>query len=185
MAYVFNPENLTRIDCDGKVKIPNTLRVLQEFEPGNIVEWSMDGRGFKLSKFHHLNQFKDVAQSVANAVGKLLELSAVVCNENEVIAISGLDDSFVNRLIHGIVVKSKDVYDCTEHEEIIEPVLGSNLQARFIQPIIYNDDIIGAIVVLAPRNFIKEAEDFSTETAIKLLDWCAEYLSNKVKELNI
>lgn len=185
MAYTFNPENITRIDYDGKVKIPDSLRIRRGLNCGDKVQWTVEGHNLKISKFHHLNQFKDAAQSVANAVGKLLELSVFVCNEDEIVAASRVDDSYVGRYI-GASVLSSNIYDCTQHEEPIYPIRGSSTRkARFIQPIVCNDDIIGAIVVLAPHNFIKGAEDFSTQTAMKLLDWCAEYLSNKAKELNI
>jgi hypothetical protein len=106
----------------------------------------------------------------------------MICNTEKVIAVSGLAPYISGKYINRKVVESKNLYDWTKFDEKIQLIPTYDMFARFIQPIIYNDDVIGAIAVVAPASFIEDAEEFSTEEAVNLLKVCADHLTDELKE---
>lgn len=116
-------------------------------------------------------------------------MNVSICDVDKVVASSGLYfKDYTDASVDFNSICTTTMYDSTRSEEGIKPLINRDLKARFIQPIFreeYNRNVVaGAIIVFEPYNFIKEAEEFSSDSAKMLLESYANYLEDLTKEVS-
>ncbi|UOQ83854.1 stage V sporulation protein T [Gracilibacillus salinarum] len=150
-----------RIDDLGRVVIPKEIRRTLRIREGDPLEIFVDRDGeVILKKYSPISELGDFATEYAEALFDSLDLSVLISDRDEIIAVAGeskkdylskhiskkIDQMMDNR--ESFMETSKSSLEIIENKE-------EELEAYLIQPIVAGGDPIGCMVI-----FTKEAKDF-------------------------
>lgn len=172
-------EMIRRIDDLGRIVIPKDIRNLLQWCPGDQIKIFVNAENVILSRYHVLDSLDhhEVVR-IARTIGNEFHLPVIISNENRVIAVSGLNNAIISKPVYCDVVCRKDPYDSLKSDLDLTPIESVNLVARYIQPIHYNHEVVGAIILIQPDKFIAECEEFSAETLASRLHSYSVYIQN-------
>ncbi|RDW15308.1 stage V sporulation protein T [Oceanobacillus arenosus] len=170
-----------RIDDLGRVVIPKEIRRTLRIREGDPLEIFVDREGeVILKKYSPINELSHFAQEYAEALFNSLQSPVLICDRDEVIAVSGESKKdYLNKNISSgiakIIENRSQVFEADVNEfEIIE---GNELSLNSygISPIIANGDPIGCVVM-----FSKEGEPLS-KVEQKALETAAGFLAKQME----
>ncbi len=149
-----------RIDELGRVVIPKEIRRtlrIRENEPLEIFT-EKDGT-IIFKKYSPVGDIASYAEQCANALTKIGEFGALVCDKDSVIAVSGVPkkeyrEKAVSTSLTSLMEKRKE-YLPDENEELFVVENGGSLS--FFAPVISDGDVVGCVVSL--RNGKKTAPE--------------------------
>ncbi|QGH36883.1 stage V sporulation protein T [Gracilibacillus salitolerans] len=150
-----------RIDDLGRVVIPKEIRRTLRIREGDPLEIFVDRDGeVILKKYSPISELGDFATEYAEALFDSLDLSILISDRDEIIAVAGESKKdylgkHISKKIDQLMDSRESVIETTNSTlEIIENK-EEELEAYLLQPIIAGGDPIGCMVV-----FTREKKDF-------------------------
>ena len=149
---------INNIDEMGRVEIPREFRKLLDLKEGSRIELGItDGDKVVISKYLPMETLKEWGSAIVKAICSVVDHDVILTDDKKVITSSKkkyLNKSLSNEcqeIIYKreIVVKKQD-----ENSNMINIFLNfeQNYTCELIVPIIKDNDILGAIMVLAEEN---------------------------------
>ncbi len=165
-----------RIDDLGRVVIPKEIRRTLRIREGDPLEIFVDREGeVILKKYSPINELGHFAKEYAEALFDSLQVPVLICDRDEVIAVSGESKKdYLNKIISSEItkiienrtkvfeteVKSLEILDGHEQE----------IDSYCVNPIIANGDPIGCVLLFTKEgNKLTNVEQKSAETASSFL----------------
>lgn len=165
-----------RIDDLGRVVIPKEIRRTLRIREGDPLEIFVDREGeVILKKYSPINELGHFAKEYAEALFDSLQVPVLICDRDEVIAVSGESKKdYLNKIISSEItkiienrtkvfeteVKSLEILDGHEQE----------IDSYCVNPIIANGDSIGCVLLFTKEgNKLTNVEQKSAETASSFL----------------
>lgn len=165
-----------RIDDLGRVVIPKEIRRTLRIREGDPLEIFVDREGeVILKKYSPISELGHFATEYAEALFDSLQFPILICDRDEVIALSGVSKKdYLNKSISsslGEIIENRTTV-FKENGEKIEITHGheEEVDSYCISPIIANGDPIGCVMVLSRDNEkLSEVEQKVIETAASFL----------------
>lgn len=166
-----------RIDELGRVVIPKEIRRTLRIREGDPLEIFVDrDGGVILKKYSPIGELGDFAREYAESIHQAVGDTAVICDKDAVIAVSGaakkeLIERPINEELESIIqMRSKVCASSAAGEKLIALTTSddaSSYTAEIIIPIISAGDPVGAVILLSKeqRKVFGEAEMKVCETA--------------------
>jgi AbrB family transcriptional regulator (stage V sporulation protein T) len=165
-----------RIDDLGRVVVPKEIRRTLRIREGDPLEIFVDREGeVILKKYSPINELGHFAQEYAEALFDSLQSPVLICDRDEVIAISGESKKdYLNKPIGSQLTKTMENRTHTfEKEADTEEITVGNkveLKSYCISPIIANGDAIGCVMIFSKEDGrLSEVEQKAVETAAGFL----------------
>ena len=164
-----------RIDDLGRVVIPKEIRRTLRIREGDPLEIFVDREGeVILKKYSPINELSHFATEYAEALFDSLQLPVLICDRDEIIALSGVSKKeYLNKHIGTLLEDTieKRTSKLETEESTIEIITGRDeqLASYCIQPIIANGDPIGCVMIYSKEEALTVAEEKVTETAASFL----------------
>lgn len=164
-----------RIDDLGRVVIPKEIRRTLRIREGDPLEIFVDRDGeVILKKYSPINELSDFAKEYGEALYESLGSSILICDRDEVIAVSGASKKEYLNKNNGEIIE-KSMVDRSPHlvkeSGQVELIDGNEeeIASYAIAPIIASGDPIGAVIIFSKDRSINEVEMKSAETAASFL----------------
>lgn len=165
-----------RIDDLGRVVIPKEIRRTLRIREGDPLEIFVDREGeVILKKYSPISELGDFAKEYADALYDSLGHTVLICDRDEVIAVSGgSKKDYINKSIGKKIEKSmEDRSVVTEaNETTLEVIDGQEetISSYVMGPIIANGDPIGCVMILSKDGAsLGTVEQKAAETAASFL----------------
>lgn len=168
-----------RIDELGRVVIPKEIRKVLRIRDGEPLEIYVEGEKISLKKFSLIDSYKDLAKTLVEEVGKVIDKTVFITNRDEIITCYGdLKKDILNQEISSylekIIKERKTVVQKTsQNVEFVKNI--KNNCAYLIHPIITEGNIVGLVVICSSKSSI-------TETDEKLAITCSQFLEKYIEE---
>jgi AbrB family transcriptional regulator, stage V sporulation protein T len=172
-----------RIDDLGRVVIPKEIRRTLRIREGDPLEIFVDRDGeVILKKYSPIGELGDFAQEYVEALYENLQHTAVICDRDSVIAVSGPSKKEYLQKPLGEVVESSMDQRRTHVENsprTVEMVKGmtEEYKSYIIVPIHAGGDPIGAVILFSKRDGVRMGD-----TEMKLTNTAAAFLSKQVEQ---
>ncbi|MGP4042515.1 stage V sporulation protein T [Gracilibacillus sp. D59] len=165
-----------RIDDLGRVVIPKEIRRTLRIREGDPLEIFVDRDGeVILKKYSPISELGDFATEYAEALFDSLDLSILISDRDEIIAVAGESKKdylgkHISKKIDQLMDSRESVIETTTNTlEIIENK-DEELEAYLLQPIIAGGDPIGCMVFFTRENKdFGDAEKKAAQTAATFL----------------
>lgn len=164
-----------RIDDLGRVVIPKEIRRTLRIREGDPLEIFVDRDGeVILKKYSPISELSDFAKEYGEALFESLGRSILICDRDEVIAVSGASKKEYLNKINGEMIEKMMAERTSRLEKEssqIELIDGhmEEIASYAIAPIIASGDPIGAVIIFSKDQAISEIELKSAETAASFL----------------
>lgn len=174
-----------RIDELGRVVIPKEIRRTLRIREGDPLEIFTDREGeVILKKYSPIGELGDFAKEYAESIFHALNRTAIICDKDTVIAVSGGSrKEYMERAVH------EDVERCMEEREKLVITAGqgemqgiidgddpSRYTAQVIVPILAAGDAIGAVVMVS-----REPGDMVGDTELKVCETAAHFMGKQME----
>lgn len=165
-----------RIDDLGRVVVPKEIRRTLRIREGDPLEIFVDREGeVILKKYSPINELGHFAQEYAEALFDSLQSPVVICDRDEIIAISGESKKdYLKKPIGSQLTKTMEnrtqVFE--KEADTLEITIGNKVELKSycISPIIANGDAIGCVMIFSKEDGkISEVEQKAVETAAGFL----------------
>jgi AbrB family transcriptional regulator (stage V sporulation protein T) len=171
-----------RIDDLGRVVIPKEIRRTMRIREGDPLEIYTDRDGTVIfKKYSQIGELSTFASQYSEVLSKTGGLPVVVCDRNQVVAVSGMPkkDALEKKITPEFddLLSQRKVFSKTKKEqEYIKPIEGVD---RFIvasSPIMSLGDIAGCIMYVSGDN-----QSIANESQIKLIQAAAAFLGMQME----
>lgn len=174
-----------RIDELGRVVIPKEIRRTLRIREGDPLEIFTDREGeVILKKYSPIGELGDFAKEYAESLHQSLHRTALICDKDTVIAVSGGNKrELIERPIH------EDVERCMrEREKLVINRGQGDMQgiiygddpekytAEVIVPILCAGDVIGAVAVIS-----RDEGDTVGDTELKVCETAASFMGKQME----
>jgi len=172
-----------RIDELGRIVIPKEIRKVLKIREGESLEiYTSNDDELILKKYSGLMYNFGLIADFAESISRTTNHTVIVCDTQNIVAVSGndkkefetgeLDDNFFD-----ILKKRKTIIKNAEEKNSFVPIIkgGGQFFAQIIYPILLEDDIIGAIIMLSYTDTVK-----FTNQEIKIMEIAADYISKQL-----
>lgn len=165
-----------RIDDLGRVVIPKEIRRTLRIREGDPLEIfvARDGEVI-LKKYSPINELGHFATEYAEALFDSLQQPILICDRDEVIALSGISKSdYLNKSIGSTIEELIEDRQLVfqQNTETLEIIKGKEVkvQSYGVCPIIANGDPIGCVIVFTKdEKALGKAEEIAIDTAARFL----------------
>ena len=170
-----------RIDDLGRVVIPKEIRRTMRIREGDPMEIYTDAEGGVIfRKYSPIGELSNYAMQYAEVLSKAGGLPTLVCDRDNVIAVSGapkkeLLERRVSPELEELMSARRSLPG--NGREHIKPVEGTERLACVCSPILSQGDVNGAVMFVSG-----EKEYTPTETQIKLIQTAAALLGKQIEE---
>ncbi|RLL41680.1 stage V sporulation protein T [Oceanobacillus piezotolerans] len=161
-----------RIDDLGRVVIPKEIRRTLRIREGDPLEIFVDREGeVILKKYSPINELGHFAKEYAEALFDSLHFPVLICDRDEVIAVSGESKKdYLNKNISEKITKTIEnrTLEIQAEPSTIEIIEGAEqeISSYCISPIIASGDPIGCVMIFAKEgNKLSNAEQKAAQTA--------------------
>lgn len=178
MFDVFKTD-IRRVDDLGRIVIPKIMRNKLCINEGDMMTQVVDGKRLLLMKAYRLDQFRKEAQAIVEEISSKLDVPVVICNPNVVVASSAI--YYTNATIKREVAERTVEFDSKNTQEVLKPFEEFNINARWAQPIVVNDNIEGYIIVLEDDDLLRHPEKFEVEDSKEQVTRCIDVLIHKME----
>ena len=167
-----------RIDDLGRVVIPKEIRRTMKIREGTPLEiYTGVGGEVIFKKYSPVGELSSFAEDYAEALSKGTEHTAVICDEDTVIAAAGphkkeLLNKEISEALQSLI-KERAKY--TGGDGIVA-VDGSGLAVAAAYPIIAHGDVGGAVL------FVNDTGEKASDSDIKLVLSAAEFLGRQMED---
>ncbi|TDL30419.1 stage V sporulation protein T [Jeotgalibacillus sp. S-D1] len=164
-----------RIDDLGRVVIPKEIRRTLRIREGDPLEIFVDREGeVILKKYSPINELGSFAKEYAEAIHDSLGHPVLICDRDNVVAISGVSKKeYLNRRIgtgiEEIMAARKSVLSEKQTKLSVIEHQDEEQAAYAIAPIVASGDPIGAVIIFSKDSTLGELEKKSCETAASFL----------------
>ncbi|MFD1849257.1 stage V sporulation protein T [Oceanobacillus bengalensis] len=165
-----------RIDDLGRVVIPKEIRRTLRIREGDPLEIFVDREGeVILKKYSPINELGHFAKEYAEALFDSLHFPILICDRDEVIAVSGESKKdYLNKNIGSKITKAIGNRSAVMEtdQSTLEIIEGTELEVNgyCISPIIANGDPIGCVMIFSKDgDKLSNVEQKSIETAAGFL----------------
>ena len=162
-----------RIDDLGRVVIPKEIRRTLRIRENDPLEIFTDREGeIIFKKYSPMGDLGDFAQEYVDALHESTGHVALIADQDEIIAVNGAPKkTLLGRRITESVEKLLE----TKQSQLIttpsenSPVEGYSCSSQAISPIVKDDQVLGAVILLAKEGTLTEVERKLCDTAASFL----------------
>lgn len=145
------------IDNLGRVAIPREIRKMLNIKEGEKVELGVEGEKIVFTKYSPMSTLREWGACIMSALSSVVEHDILLCDKEKVIAstkkkyLTKCLNSSVIELIYKRDIVIKKVDDGSSMVDIFDD-LETDFCCELIAPIVKEEDLLGAIIVLATEN---------------------------------
>ncbi|MBE6732317.1 MAG: AbrB/MazE/SpoVT family DNA-binding domain-containing protein [Ruminococcaceae bacterium] len=171
-----------RIDDLGRVVIPKEIRRTLRIREGDPLEIYTNVEGEVIfKKYSPIGEIAGFAGQYAEVLSKLAGLPAVICDQDHVIAVSGVPkkellERRVTPALEELTQNRKSLSYTDAESPKIKPVEGVMRYAVVSFPIITEGDVSGSIMLISGNE-----DTFATDIQIKLVQAAAAFLGKQME----
>ncbi len=170
-----------RIDDLGRIVIPKEIRRSFRIKEGDPLEIYTDADGEVIfKKYSPIGELSNFAGQYAEVLHKSGGLPIAICDNDHVIAASGLSKREVleRRVTKSMeeLMEQRQIHIKTDSVPGLNAIEGFERQADVVYPIIYGGDVSGAVAL-----FADESGALPSETDIKLVQVAAAFLGKQME----
>ena len=153
-----------RIDDLGRVVIPKEIRRTQRIREGDPLEIFTTGAGEVIfKKYSPMGELAGFAAQYAEVLNKALNLTALVCDRDSIIAAAGgsrrdYQERGVSIPLERIMDRRKPFWHSGKAEECVFPCEGSDKHILGACPLLAGDDVAGAVLLLSADKSARPGE---------------------------
>ena len=173
MFDVFKTD-IRRVDDLGRIVIPKIMRNKLCINEGDMMTWVVDGKRLLLMKAYRLDQFRKEAQAIVDEIHSKLDVPVVICNPDVVVASSAI--YYANATIRREIAKRTIEFDSKNTQEVLKPFEEFNINARWVKPIVVNDNIEGYFIVLEDDDLLRHPKKFEAKDSKEQVTRCIDTL---------
>lgn len=168
-----------RIDELGRVVIPKEIRKVLRIRDGEPLEILVDNEKISLKKFSVMDNYKDMAKTLADEISKVIEKNIFITNRDMFIVCAGEDkkkflDKPISNYLEKMIVDRKAIVNKSLQET--ELIRGEKKKYSYcISPIINEGNILGLVIICSSTSAI-------TTTDEKFALACAQFLEKYIEE---
>ena len=172
-----------RIDDLGRVVIPKEIRRTQRIREGDPLEIFTTGAGEVIfKKYSPMGELAGFAAQYAEALHKILGLTALVCDRDSIIAAAGAakreyQERGVSIPLERIMDRRKPFWHSGKAEECVFPCEGSDKHILGACPLLAGGDVAGAVLLLSADKSARPSE--SEQAALQI---AASFLAKQVED---
>lgn len=171
--------DIRRVDDLGRIVIPKIMRNKLRITEGDIMTWVVDGKRLLLMKAYRLDQFRKEAQAIVDEIHSKLDVPVVICNPDVVVASSAV--YYTNATIRREVAERTVEFDSENTQEVLKPFEDFNINARWVQPVVVDDNVEGCFIVLEDDDLLRHPEKFEAEDSKEQVTRCIDVLIHKME----
>ena len=153
-----------RIDDLGRVVIPKEIRRTQRIREGDPLEIFTTGAGEVIfKKYSPMGELAGFAAQYAEVLNKALNLTALVCDRDSIIAAAGgsrrdYQERGVSIPLERIMDRRKPFWHSGKAEECVFPCEGSDNHILGACPLLAGGDVAGAVLLLSADKSARPGE---------------------------
>ncbi len=153
-----------RIDDLGRVVIPKEIRRTQRIREGDPLEIFTTGAGEVIfKKYSPMGELAGFAAQYAEVLNKALNLTALVCDRDSIIAAAGgsrrdYQERGVSIPLERIMDRRKPFWHSGKAEECVFPCEGSDKHILGACPLLAGGDVAGAVLLLSADKSARPGE---------------------------
>ena len=153
-----------RIDDLGRVVIPKEIRRTQRIREGDPLEIFTTGAGEVIfKKYSPMGELAGFAAQYAEVLNKALNLTALVCDRDSIIAAAGgsrrdYQERGVSIPLERIMDRRKPFWHSGKAEECVFPCEGSDKHILGACPLLAGGDVAGAVLMLSADKSARPGE---------------------------
>ena len=153
-----------RIDDLGRVVIPKEIRRTQRIREGDPLEIFTTGAGEVIfKKYSPMGELAGFAAQYAEVFNKALNLTALVCDRDSIIAAAGgsrrdYQERGVSIPLERIMDRRKPFWHSGKAEECVFPCEGSDKHILGACPLLAGGDVAGAVLLLSADKSARPGE---------------------------
>ena len=153
-----------RIDDLGRVVIPKEIRRTQRIREGDPLEIFTTGAGEVIfKKYSPMCELAGFAAQYAEVLNKALNLTALVCDRDSIIAAAGgsrrdYQERGVSIPLERIMDRRKPFWHSGKAEECVFPCEGSDKHILGACPLLAGGDVAGAVLLLSADKSARPGE---------------------------
>lgn len=153
-----------RIDDLGRVVIPKEIRRTQRIREGDPLEIFTTGAGEVIfKKYSPMGELEGFAAQYAEVLNKALNLTALVCDRDSIIAAAGgsrrdYQERGVSIPLERIMDRRKPFWHSGKAEECVFPCEGSDKHILGACPLLAGGDVAGAVLLLSADKSARPGE---------------------------
>ena len=172
-----------RIDDLGRVVIPKEIRRTQRIREGDPLEIFTTGAGEVIfKKYSPMGELAGFAAQYAEALHKILGLTALVCDRDSIIAAAGAakreyQERGVSIPLERIMDRRKPFWHSGKAEECVFPCEGADKHILGACPLLAGGDVAGAVLLLSADKSARPGE--SEQAALQI---AASFLAKQVED---
>ena len=172
-----------RIDDLGRVVIPKEIRRTQRIREGDPLEIFTTGDGEVIfKKYSPMGELAGFAAQYAEALHKILGLTALVCDRDSIIAAAGAakreyQERGVSIPLERIMDRRKPFWHSGKAEECVFPCVGADKHILGACPLLAGGDVAGAVILLSADKGARPDE--SEQAALQI---AASFLAKQVED---
>ena len=172
-----------RIDDLGRVVIPKEIRRTQRIREGDPLEIFTTGAGEVIfKKYSPMGELAGFAGQYAEVLNKALNLTALVCDRDSIIAAAGgskrdYQERGVSIPLERIMDRRKPFWHSGKAEECVFPCEGSDKHILGACPLLAGGDVAGAVILLSADKSARPGE--SEQAALQI---AASFLAKQVED---
>ena len=172
-----------RIDDLGRVVIPKEIRRTQRIRRGDPLEIFTTGAGEVIfKKYSPMGELAGFAAQYAEVLNKALNLTALVCDRDSIIAAAGgskrdYQERGVSIPLERIMDRRKPFWHSGKAEECVFPCEGADKHILGACPLLAGGDVAGAVLLLSADKSARPDE--SEQAALQI---AASFLAKQVED---
>ena len=172
-----------RIDDLGRVVIPKEIRRTQRIREGDPLEIFTTGAGEVIfKKYSPMGELAGFAAQYAEVLNRSLNLTALVCDRDSIIASAGAakrdyQERGVSIPLERIMDRRKPFWHSGKAEECVFPCEGSDKHILGACPLLAGGDVAGAVILLSADKSARPSE--SEQAALQI---AASFLAKQVED---
>lgn len=153
-----------RIDDLGRVVIPKEIRRTQRIREGDPLEIFTTGAGEVIfKKYSPMGELAGFSAQYAEVLNKALNLTALVCDRDSIIAAAGgsrrdYQERGVSIPLERIMDRRKPFWHSGKAEECVFPCEGSDKHILGACPLLAGGDVAGAVLLLSADKSARPGE---------------------------
>ena len=172
-----------RIDDLGRVVIPKEIRRTQRIREGDPLEIFTTGAGEVIfKKYSPMGELAGFAGQYAEVLNRSLNLTALVCDRDSIIAAAGgskrdYQERGVSIPLERIMDRRKPFWHSGKAEECVFPCEGSDKHILGACPLLAGGDVAGAVLLLSADKSARPSD--SEQAALQI---AASFLAKQVED---
>ena len=167
-----------RIDDLGRIVIPKEIRRTMHISEGDPLEIYTKSEGeIILKKYSQMGELRHIAEQNANILNKIIGMPVIICDRDNVIAVSGISKrETINKPISlelKNIMQKRQTYTIKKDSKIY-PIQEIKNDILVCAPIISSGDLNGAVLLLSTNSA------FANDIHIKVAQLTAMILSKQI-----